>query len=83
MASAQDGACPDWYVAFECSHCQTATANRTGFFHSMFMGGFSETSRRSSRKGKERMLWADDDTWAGEDIELQFDDPNITRAAFE
>lgn len=55
----------------------------TGFFHSLFLMGFSETGSRSSRKGKERALWEDGDEWRGEDIELQFDDPNITRAAFE
>lgn len=49
----------------------------------MFMGGFSETGRQSSRKGKERLVWDDNDGWTGEVIELQFDDPNITRAAFE
>jgi hypothetical protein len=56
-----------------------------GFFHSLFLGGFSETTqgvRRSSGKGKERASDVDDD-WMGEDVELHFDDPNITRAAFE
>jgi len=49
----------------------------------MFLGGFSETGARKARKGKEKAIFADDDDWAGEDLELQFDDPNITRAAFE
>jgi len=49
----------------------------------MFLGGFSETGASKSRKGKEKAIFADDDDWAGEDLELQFDDPNITRAAFE
>jgi hypothetical protein len=35
-----------------------------------------------SRKGKERARDEADD-WMGEDVELKFDDPNITRAAFE
>jgi hypothetical protein len=48
----------------------------------MFLGGFSETDRRS-RKGKDKAIFAEDDEWNGEDLELQFDDPNITRAAFE
>ena len=55
----------------------------TGFFHSMFLGGFSETGARKSRKGKEKALFVDDQDWTGEDLELRFDDPNITRAAFE
>lgn len=43
------------------------------------------TARYSSRKGKERATHddRDDDDWIGEDVELTFDDPNITRAAFE
>jgi hypothetical protein len=49
----------------------------------MFLGGFSETGARRSRKGKEKAIFADDEDWTGEDLELQFDDPNITRAAFE
>lgn len=39
------------------------------------MGGFSETRQSKSQ--------IPGDDWAGEDIELTFDDPNITRAAFE
>jgi len=35
----------------------------------------------TARKGKTRAVEGDD--WYGEDIELTFDDPNITRAAFE
>ena len=60
-----------------------ARADLPGFFHSMFMGGFSETGGKSAEKGKGRMVWDDNDGWKGEDFELQFDDPNITRAAFE
>lgn len=55
--------------------------DRIGFFHSLFLGGFSEMSRSSSGKGKARAINGDD--WHGEDVELTFDDPNITRAAFE
>lgn len=47
-----------------------------GFFHSLFMGGFSETRQQNKSQ-------IPDDDWNGEDIELTFDDPNITRAAFE
>lgn len=55
-----------------------------GFFRSLFLGGFSETSGAArSRKGKERARVVEDDDWTGDDVELQFDDPNITRAAFE
>ena len=36
----------------------------------------------SKRKGKERALM-EGDKWQGENVELTFDDPNITRAAFE
>jgi hypothetical protein len=49
----------------------------------MFLGGFSETGARRSRKGKEKAIFEEDDEWSGEDLEIQFDDPNITRAAFE
>ena len=35
----------------------------------------------ASRKQKQHAVPGDD--WYGEDIELTFDDPNITRAAFE
>lgn len=49
----------------------------------MFLGGFSETGARRSRKGKGKAIFEEDDEWNGEDLELQFDDPNITRAAFE
>jgi len=56
----------------------------SGFFHSLFLGGFSETNGVRSSKGKERAtIPNDDEDWHGEDVELQFDDPNITRAAFE
>lgn len=53
------------------------SSDTTGFFHSLFMGGFAETQR------KKRSVGHFDDDWQGEDIELVFDDPNITRAAFE
>jgi hypothetical protein len=48
----------------------------------MFLGGFSETRARKA-KGKGKAIFAEDDDWSGENVELQFDDPNITRAAFE
>lgn len=38
-------------------------------------------SRSSNDKGKAKAVIGDD--WHGEDVELTFDDPNITRAAFE
>ncbi|RXK42475.1 hypothetical protein M231_00029 [Tremella mesenterica] len=58
---------------------------QAGFFHSMFLSGFSEGNPTSwkTRKGKERAVEDQEDEWTGDDIELQFDDPNITRAAFE
>lgn len=46
------------------------------------MGGFSETSTPGSHRNQTKPLDADDE-WRGEDIELVFDDPNITRTAFE
>lgn len=52
-----------------------------GFFHSLFLGGFSEMTATTSCKGKSKAVEGDD--WHGEDVELTFDDPNITRAAFE
>lgn len=55
-----------------------------GFFHSMFLGGFAETrASRLKGKGKGMAIFSGDDDWTGENVELQFDDPNITRAAFE
>ena len=57
----------------------------SGFFHSLFLGGFSETNgdlRNATVKGKEKSH-LEEDEWSGEDVELKFDDPNITRAAFE
>jgi hypothetical protein len=36
-----------------------------------------------SRKGKEKATGDEDDDWKGENVELRFDDPNITREAFE
>jgi hypothetical protein len=38
-------------------------------------------AKRPSLKGKERAVGEDE--WKGEDMELQFDDPNITQEAFE
>lgn len=59
---------------------------QSGFFHSLFLSGFSEAghgaSGRLDRKGKRRAIGAETG-WVVEDIELQFDDPNISRAAFE
>ena len=55
--------------------------SHSGFFHSLFLGGFSEMSSMPSRKGKGRAVGGDD--WHGEDVELTFDAPNITQAAFE
>lgn len=68
------------------SCCQVWLADQdiAGFFHSLFLGGFSEMAPvRRSPKGKARATEGGDDDWTGEDIELTFDDPNITRAAFE
>lgn len=50
------------------------------------MGAFSENAPASFKakgKAKARVNPSPDDDWVGEDIELTFDDPNITRAAFE
>jgi hypothetical protein len=59
---------------------------QAGFFNSLFLGGFSENRhpdvQYTSRKGKEKASAIQDD-WSGENLELHFDDPNITRAAFE
>lgn len=73
--------------------CTTGTggakANNQGFFHSLFLGGFSEMSSMSaklsssSRKGKGKAGSEGEDEWTGDDVELRFDDPNITRASFE
>lgn len=71
---------------FDSSTCQTIELICLGFFHTLFLGGFSETGvvpKVSSRKGKERATGVEDDDWKGEDVELRFDDPNITREAFE
>ena len=61
-----------------------ASADELGFFHSLFLGGFSEAgmvAKRPSLKGKERAVGEDE--WKGEAMELRFDDPNITQEAFE
>ncbi|OWZ64944.1 hypothetical protein AYX15_03448 [Cryptococcus neoformans] len=60
--------------------------SQSSFFSSLFLGGFSEATAtpKSSYKGKGKArvdVQAED--WHGETIDLQFDDPNITRAAFE
>nr|XP_018267151.1 uncharacterized protein I303_01135 [Kwoniella dejecticola CBS 10117]OBR89309.1 hypothetical protein I303_01135 [Kwoniella dejecticola CBS 10117] len=72
-----------------CYHVHKMILAQTNFFHTLFLGGFSEARGHSVRrngKGKERAgdqrLIADEE-WSGEDVELTFDDPNIARAAFE
>lgn len=45
------------------------------------MGGFQEDAPPRAT-GRNKPLDSDDE-WRGEDIELVFDDTNITRAAFE
>ncbi|KAL7424298.1 hypothetical protein Q5752_001888 [Cryptotrichosporon argae] len=74
-----NGTCADvrvivraWGAAW---HLHRVVLVQAGFFHSLFLAGFSE-AKRSKGKGR-------DDGWMGEDVELTFDDPNITRAAFE
>lgn len=55
-----------------------------GFFHTMFLGGFSENSGQlSSSRTEESVPVLESDSWRGENLELRFDDSNITRAAFE
>ncbi|BEI83846.1 hypothetical protein CcaverHIS002_0404500 [Cutaneotrichosporon cavernicola] len=54
---------------------------QAGFFQSLFMGGFSEDAPPRPRTKSQHV--DGDDEWSGEDIELTFDDPNITRTAFE
>jgi hypothetical protein len=50
----------------------------------MFLGGFSETSGQlSSTYSAESIPILESDSWRGENLELKFDDSNITRAAFE
>lgn len=53
-----------------------------GFFHSLFLSGFSEGATRSTGKGR-GPSGIEIDGWDGDLMELTFDDPNITRAAFE
>ncbi|GMK58666.1 hypothetical protein CspeluHIS016_0601080 [Cutaneotrichosporon spelunceum] len=79
------GACADvriwvrrWNVGW---HVHKMVLVQAGFFKSLFMGGFSEDAPPRPQS-KSRPL-DDDDEWTGEDIELTFDDPNITRAALE
>ncbi|WVQ62231.1 uncharacterized protein L199_000370 [Kwoniella botswanensis] len=70
-----------------CYHVHKMILVQTSFFHSLFLGGFSETQPHlgNSGKGKEnaRERVISEAEWNGEDVELTFDDPNITRAAFE
>nr|XP_019000585.1 uncharacterized protein I203_07003 [Kwoniella mangroviensis CBS 8507]OCF64046.1 hypothetical protein I203_07003 [Kwoniella mangroviensis CBS 8507] len=70
-----------------CYHVHRMILVQTSFFHSLFLGGFSETqphmgnSGKGKEKARERVITEAE--WNGEDVELTFDDPNITRAAFE
>ncbi|WWC86210.1 uncharacterized protein L201_001083 [Kwoniella dendrophila CBS 6074] len=72
-----------------CYHLHKMILAQMSFFQSLFLGGFSETHpvirKRGKGKGKERAGTniETDTEWDGEDVELTFDDPNITRAAFE
>ncbi|OCF45359.1 hypothetical protein I317_00882 [Kwoniella heveanensis CBS 569] len=70
-----------------CYHAHKMILTQASFFNTLFLGGFSETAPRigRGRKGKERARTeiVTDEAWSGEDLELHFDDPNITRAAFE
>ncbi|WVQ85682.1 hypothetical protein IAT38_007848 [Cryptococcus sp. DSM 104549] len=72
-----------------CYHVHRMILSQASFFNSLFLGGFSEMAPgpRPSRKGKERATGKErvvtSEEWSGEDVELHFDDPNITRAAFE
>ncbi|WWC66355.1 uncharacterized protein I206_100256 [Kwoniella pini CBS 10737] len=72
-----------------CYHVHRMILAQMNFFHTLFLGGFSEahiSSVRTSGKGKERAgisRIVTEEEWNGEDVELTFDDPNITRAAFE
>ncbi|WVR05851.1 hypothetical protein IAU60_002877 [Kwoniella sp. DSM 27419] len=70
-----------------CYHVHRMVLAQASFFQSLFLGGFSETaaSSRVDRKGKMKApaTLSTDVEWAGQDLELHFDDPNITRAAFE
>nr|XP_019049196.1 hypothetical protein I302_02977 [Kwoniella bestiolae CBS 10118]OCF28126.1 hypothetical protein I302_02977 [Kwoniella bestiolae CBS 10118] len=56
-----------------CYHVHRMVLVQTSFFHTLFLGGFSENHPNMRR----------DEEWNGDDVELIFDDPNITRAAFE
>ncbi|KAL1410578.1 hypothetical protein Q8F55_004591 [Vanrija albida] len=88
--SFKSGACADvrlwvrkWGVGW---HVHKMVLVQAGFFHSLFMGAFSENapgSFKAKGKGTTTVQPSPDDDWTGEDIELTFDDPNITRAAFE
>ncbi|WVQ70965.1 hypothetical protein IAR50_000490 [Cryptococcus sp. DSM 104548] len=85
-----NGVCADvrlivrkWGVAYD---VHKMIMSQSSFFTSLFLGGFSEatvTPRPTYKgKGKARIDVPADD-WLGDSVELQFDDPNITRAAFE
>ncbi|WRT64111.1 uncharacterized protein IL334_001040 [Kwoniella shivajii] len=86
-----EGVCADvrlivksWGV---CYHAHKMILVQTNFFHTLFLGGFSENAPAIHRSGKGKERARDriltDVCWDGEDVELTFDDPNITRAAFE
>ncbi|WVO17887.1 hypothetical protein L204_105585 [Cryptococcus depauperatus] len=86
-----EGTCADvrlivkrWGV---CYHVHKMILSQTSFFSSLFLGGFSEgimsLKPAYKGKGKARADTLPSDDWTGEEVELQFDDPNITRAAFE
>jgi hypothetical protein len=79
MVLVQAGKCGGYQQPIYASR---TTLTILGFFHSLFLGGFSE-HLPTIRRGKEGAAPVVDDEWTGEDIELHFDDPNITRAAFE
>ena len=49
----------------------------------MFLGGFSEMMGKQVSKKSLPKFTDSDSSWNGETVELTFDDPNITRAAFE
>ncbi|ODN84502.1 hypothetical protein L202_00435 [Cryptococcus amylolentus CBS 6039] len=85
-----NGVCADvrlivrkWGVAYD---VHKMIMSQSSFFTSLFLGGFSEATLTPKPalkgKGKARIDVPADD-WLGESVELQFDDPNITRAAFE
>ncbi|WWD17908.1 hypothetical protein CI109_102353 [Kwoniella shandongensis] len=80
------GICPDVRLVIRkwgvCYHVHRMVLLQASFFESLFTGGFSETIPTPRKKRNKRSETSDDE-WTGEDVELRFDDPNITRAAFE